>query len=161
MRWFIVASQKEARVFVHSSNRKKFTLINSIENELWTTKKRDLIKREAGRGVKSMGRVGTVRYSQLKRHDPREEATVQFARELIAFLEAERHKKSFDSLIVLAEPHLLGIIRAEMSVNLSKMVTDWIKRNLQKSPEREVNEFLLKTVNRSDPSHFISADSSI
>lgn len=150
MHWYIVASQKEAKILVPTSNRQKLTVLNTLPNKLGAVKKRELIRKKAGRGVKSIGRVGTVRYSQPKRHDPHEVAIVQFARELAAFLEAERHKRSFESLTVVAEPHLLGRVRAEMSANLSNTVTHWIKRDLQKSPERVVSDFLLRTVNRSE-----------
>ena len=67
-------------------------------------------QKEAGRGVKSFGRIGSVSYSEPKRHDPKEEATSQFARELSRYLESEMRKKSFDTLSVVAEPRLLGKI---------------------------------------------------
>lgn len=149
MHWFIVASQKEVRIFIKTSDRKQIRLLRSLTNPLGTVKKRALIKKEAGRGVKSMGRVGSVSYSQPKRHDPHEEAVIQFARQISQFLESERLKKRFDSLTVVAEPHLLGKIRAELSAQLRSSVTDWIKKDLQKTPQKNLVDFLLPKTQKS------------
>lgn len=141
--WFIVASQKEARVFIKTSERKRLKFLKSLANPLGTEKRRSLIKKQAGRGVKSIGHFGSVSYSLQKRHDPHEEAMIQFARELAKFLESERLKKNFESLTVAAEPHLLGKIKAEMSAALKESVSTWIKKDLQKTPQKDLVGFLL------------------
>lgn len=143
MHWFVVASQKEARVFVKTSDRKQLRMLKSITNPLGLVKRRDLIRKQAGRGIKSIGQVGSVSYSEPKRHDPHDEAVVQFAREISRFLESEKLKKNFESLTVVAEPNLLGKIRNEMKDNLRKSVTTWINKNLQKTPQIDLAEFLL------------------
>lgn len=143
MHWFVVASQKEARVFIKTSDRKQLRLLKSLTNPLGTVKRRELIRKKAGRGVKSIGRVGAVSYSNLKRNDPHDEAIIQFAKEISHFLESEKLKKNFDSLTVVAEPHLLGKIRTEMRDGLQSTVTDWIKKDLQKTPKKALTDFLL------------------
>ena len=149
MHWFVVASQKEARVFIKTSDRKQLRLLKSLTNPLGTVKRRDLIRKKAGRGVKSIGRVGSVSYSQPKRHDPHDEAVIQFAKEISQFLESERLNKNFESLTVVAEPHLLGKIRAVMGDYLNNSVTNWIKKDLQKTPKKELADFLLPKTNKS------------
>lgn len=143
MHWFVVASQKEARIFIRTSDRKQLKLLESLTNPLGTVKRRDLIRKEAGQGVKSIGRVGSVSYSQPKRHDPHEDAVIQFAKKISQFLESERLKKNFESLTVVAEPRLLGKIRTEMKNDLQKAVTSWLKKDLQKTPKKNLVEFLL------------------
>lgn len=143
MHWYVVASQKEARVFIKTSDRKQLGLLKTLANPLWAVKRRDLVRKEAGRGVKSIGRIGSVSYSQPKRHDPHEEATFQFAKEISQFLESEKLKKSFESLTIVAEPHLLGKIRADMKDGLQKAVTSWLKKDLQKTPQKALVDFLL------------------
>ncbi len=41
--WFVVASQKEARIFIKTSDRKKLRLLKTLTNPLGTVKKRNLI----------------------------------------------------------------------------------------------------------------------
>lgn len=146
MHWFILASQKEARIFIKTSERKRLKLLKSLTNPLGTEKRRALVKKHAGRGVKSIGRIGSVSYSMPNRHDPHEQALIQFARELAQFLKSEKFKRNFESLTVVAEPHFLGKIKAEMRADLRKSVTKWIKKDLQKTPQKDLVGFLLPKV---------------
>ena len=108
-------------------------------------RKRALIRKQAGRGVKSMGRTGVVRYSQTKRHDPHEAAAIQFAKNVAKFLKKERQQKHFDTLTVVAEPHFLGKLKLAMSLELKKTVHEWIRKDLQKTPQSQLIKFLMPT----------------
>lgn len=143
MHWFVVVNQREARVYVKSTDRKKIRLLKTIINPLGLENKRDLIRKQAGRGVKSIGRTGSISYSVRKRSDPRDAATTQFARSLCHALESDKLKKKFDSLTVFAEPRLLGKIRSEMDLSVQKLVKEWVKQDLQKTPIKELTHFLV------------------
>lgn len=143
MHWYIVASQKEVRVYVKTSERPQLKLLKTLTNPLGGIKRRDLIRKQAGQGVKSIGHVGSVYYSEPKRHDPHEEGVIQFAKEIAKFLEKEKLKNNFDSLSIVAEPNLLGKMRAEMSANLKGVVTQWIKKDLQKTPINKLIDLLI------------------
>jgi protein required for attachment to host cells len=84
-----------------------------------------------------------VHYSETKRHDPHEEAALQFAKKVTDFLESEYRKKKFKSLTVVAEPHFLGKLRAAMEPAVQEHVTEWIKKDLLKTPQKELVHFLL------------------
>ncbi len=155
MHWFVVASQKEARIFIKTLERKRLKLLNSLVNPLGTEKRRALIRKQAGHGVKSVGHLGSVSYSLPKRHDPHEDALDQFARKLAQFLESEKLKKNFESLTIVAAPHLLGKIKAEMRADLRASVTKWIKKDLQKTPQKALVGFLLPRVSRSTEPFFL------
>lgn len=134
MHWYIVASQKEARIFIKTSDTKQLKLLKTLTNPLGSEKKSTLIKKQAGKGVKTIGNTGTIHYSNLKRLDPHEEAIIQFAKSVSKFLEEKKVKKSFDSLTIVAEPHLLGRLKSEMSNDLLSTVSSWLKKDLQKTP---------------------------
>lgn len=143
MHWYIVANQKEVRIFVKESERQQLKLLKILTNPLGREKRRALIRKQAGRGVRSVGHLGSVHYSEPKRRDPHEVAVIQFAREVAQFLEKEKLKKSFKSLTVVAEPHLLGKLRTEMIGSLKASVSSWITKDLQKTPRRELVKMLL------------------
>jgi len=133
-----------------SSDTKRIQLVRTLTNPLGLVKKRELIKKEAGRGTKSIGiHMGSTHYSEGKRHDPHEESEIQFAKEIVHFLEIEKGKNSFSSLTVVAEPHFLGKVKAEMNNKLQSIVSDWIKKDLQKTPQRELADFLLPKIKSS------------
>lgn len=150
--WFVVISQKETRIFIKTFDGKHLRVLKSLTNPLGEVKRRELIRKQAGRGVKSIGRVGSVSYSQPKRHDPHDEAIIQFAKAVCHFLKSEKLKKNFDSLTVVAEPYLLGKIKVEMSKHVLSSVTKWIKKDLQKLPQKKLADFLLPLTNLSDVS---------
>ena len=142
MHWFVVGSQEEARIFVNSQKKKSLTLLKSLVNPLATEKRRDLVRKQAGTGIKSIGKRGSIHYGKPKRHDPREQADIQFAKIVAKYLDGEKVKNSFDSLTVVAEPRFLGKIRKEMSASLKGSVDLWIKKDLQKIPKKDLFEFL-------------------
>jgi protein required for attachment to host cells len=136
--WFVVASQREARIFVQTldrrSHQKRLKMIKKLVNPLGEVKRRDLIRKQAGRGIKSIGRVGSVQYSQTKRHDPQDEATLQFAHSLVRYLQKEYQKNHFFTLTIFAEPRLLGKMRSKMNLSLGSTVLEWRPKDLQKAP---------------------------
>ncbi|MGE3757206.1 MAG: host attachment protein, partial [Pseudobdellovibrionaceae bacterium] len=137
--WFIIASQKTVRILIEVQGSNKFKQIKVLDNPLGRERNRALIRKQAGRGIKSMGRVATVYYSQTKRHDPHEEAALQFSREIAKFLEVEKQKKSVGSLTIVAEPHFLGKIKNSLSPDVKKIVVGWIKKDLQKKSQEDLN----------------------
>ncbi len=112
--WFVVASQKTAKIFTEAPKGGQLKLLKLFDNPLGRERNRALVGKQAGHGVKSMGRAGAVRYSEPKRHEPHELAASQFARQIVQFLEEEKKKRNYESLTVIAEPHFLGKLRSEM-----------------------------------------------
>ena len=66
--WFIVASQKTVTIFTEVSDRNRLQQIKVFDNPLGRERNRNLIKKQAGHGTKSIGRIGSVYYSEVKRH---------------------------------------------------------------------------------------------
>jgi len=143
--WFVVASQKEVRIFVKSVDGKKIKLVETLTNPLGLEKRKAFIRKQPGQGVRSVGNTGSIHYSEPKRSDPHEQATIQFAKAVCDYLKGEKLKKSFASLTVVAEPHLLGILRSEMDDAVENAVTNWIKKDLQNTPQIQLKKFLVPT----------------
>lgn len=148
--WFIVVNQKMAKVFTEVSAANRLKQIEVLDNPLGRERNRNLVKKQAGSGVKSVGR-GAVHYSRTKRHDPHEEASLQFASKIAQYLEKEWKKKSFKTLTVVAEPHFLGKIKAAMDPKLKQLVLKWVGKDLQKTPQKRLAQFLLPSDKKSTP----------
>ncbi len=147
--WYVVANQRGARVLSEISNAanprgvKQFKLIRAFENPLGKLKTRELIHQEKGVGVKSLGRFGSfARYAEAKRRNPHELAAEQFARQIVEYLQKERRKKTFSDLIVVAEPHFLGKLRAAMNPPIERKVSKWIRKDLQKLSRARLTKML-------------------
>ncbi len=150
--WFVVASQKTVKVFTETPQGGNLKLLKLLDNPLGREKKSALIRKQAGSGIKSNGRLGAVHYSESKRHDPHDQAALQFAREVVQFLDGERLHRNFETLTVVAEPHFLGKLKAKMKSKTEASVIDWIKKDLQKIPVNKLPEILkLKQKKRQNP----------
>ena len=141
--WFVVASQKTVYIFSEAGTGGELRLVKELDNPLGRERNRALIRKEAGRGIKTSGRVGAVHYSERKRHDPHEEAAVQFAKKTVEFLESEERRGSFKSLTVAAEPRFLGKIKAAMRPETEKLVVEWLRKDLLKVPKADLARRLL------------------
>ena len=140
--WFVVASQKTVRIFAEVPHKNRLEQLIEFDNPLGRERNRALVRKQAGHGVKSVGR-GSVHYSEKKRHEPHEEAAQQFAKKIADFFESEFREKKFNSLTIVAEPNFLGKLRASMEPHIQKLVTEWIKKDLLKTAQKELVDFLL------------------
>lgn len=140
--WYIIASQKQVKIIVKTSDGEHVRLVKKITNSIGGVRNRRLFKKRAGMGIKSMGSRGVVRYLESKSNDPHEAVALHFAKEINRYLEREFHNKSFRYLSIVAEPHFLGKIRSTMSKTLLSVVLGWIKKDLQKTPQAKLIGFL-------------------
>ncbi len=136
--WYIIASQNKVKVFEEVLNKKKLKVVKIFKNPLGRVRSHELIKKQAGRGVKSSGRMGAVHYSETKRHDPHEEAAKEFANQISNFLDLERQKSKFKFLSLAAEPKFLGKLKAAMGKRLEESVVEWINKDLEKAPQEKI-----------------------
>lgn len=142
-KWYLVADQKEFRIFAQTSERNKLKLMNTIKNPLGSEKRRALIRKEAGHIMKSFGR-GIAHYTQTKRHDPHEEAVNDFAKCIAGFVAKQDQQNKMYDLTIAAEPHLLGKIKSQLKGSkLKQLKLHWINKDLQKIPQQKLVEALV------------------
>jgi protein required for attachment to host cells len=140
--WYVVGNQLELKVYTESSQRGKLKLVKEFKNSLGKEKKSALIRNTPGKGIVSAGRTGVFRYTQAQRSDPREEAAVQFTREVGKFLDKMGKQKEYSSLTVVAEPKFLGKLRASMGPSTERKVETWLKKDLCKAPKKKLHAAL-------------------
>jgi protein required for attachment to host cells len=142
--WYVIGNQLELKVFTESSQRGTLKLVKAFKNSLGKEKKSALIRNTAGMGMVSGGRTGrgAHRYMQTQRTDPREEAALQFCREVGEYLNKMGKEKEYSSLTVVAEPKFLGKLRASMSAGTEKKVSTWLKKDLCKLRQSQLPKVL-------------------
>ena len=143
--WYVVANRKAMEIFTRAeqNERTKLTPIKVIRNPLGELKRRDLFKSDAGKSVRSVGRAGSIHYSEVKHNDPLDEVALQFAKEIVDYLRKQQIKNSFATLTIVAEPHFLGKIRVSMHPLLKASVSRWVKKDLMNTPKNKLPTFLL------------------
>ncbi len=141
--WYVVASQTTVKIFKESNGKNKLTLLQTFHNPLGRTRNRELVKKEAGMGIRSRGHLGSVPYSKVSRSDPHDLIAIDFAKKIDVFLDQARLKNNYHSLTIIAEPHFLGKIRSSMKKETRKLVVDWVKKDLLKTPSNRLPDILL------------------
>ncbi len=134
--WAAVISRNKARILsvVPGINR-KLKLLDEITNPLGRTRNRFMKSDKPGRGVSS-GRG--ITFSLTGEKDPHEDAAVMFVGKICDYLEKLRHKKKYEALIVVAEPHMMGILKKKMKSNLKNTVIKWVNKDLEKIPLKDI-----------------------
>ena len=100
---------------------------------------RDLMSDRPGRSYES---VGGARHALERENDPRQREAVKFARRIARRLDEARRKDEFDSLVVVAGPAFLGLMRAELSRPTRAKVVREIHKDLVHGPLASLREHL-------------------
>lgn len=141
IQWIVVASQRRVRILTRSNDR-KYRLVRTLINPLGRTRDRDLVRHQAGT-IERRGGGNNFGFSRpVARQSPHENAAIDFSKKVSSFLEKERDKNSFESLMIVAEPHFLGKLKSAMNSNLLRLVEDWVDRDFDKVSEHELPNHL-------------------
>ncbi|NKB58477.1 MAG: hypothetical protein GKS00_19285 [Alphaproteobacteria bacterium] len=126
--WVVVADGARGRFFQLSEGHE---LVSVYAHELVgeALASRDLASDRPGR---TFERGGDGRHAMEPHSDPKRYAKTVLAREIGRLLEAERKKRSFDHLVVVAPPQFLGDLRGAMSKPLQELIATEINKDLSK-----------------------------
>lgn len=144
-RWIVISDASRARIFEASERGKPFRLVDSFEHPQSRARVRDLMADANGR--KPGGTPVTARPASSGRPgaapdtDPKWVEAQKFARELVARLEAGLQRHAYDSLVVVAPPQFLGLLR--------HILSEQVKNHLELSLDKDLTHH---------PLHQIEAD---
>lgn len=122
--WVLVAHRSGARLFEHKGH--ELSILKSIDHpdgriedhDLETGPQRNFDSHAQGRHAADRGG---------SRH---ERAAVHFAHDLAKLLEEGRLTKGVNRIVLVAEPHFLGLLRAELGGSVGELVTASVPKDL-------------------------------
>lgn len=125
--WIVVASRTEAKVFEYG-NRKNSEVeyVTKLENPRGRLRAQDINADKPG--VFSSQMLHGTRLE--KPQSPTERVAQEFAKKVADYLDQERQKKSFDNLVLFADPHFLGRMRSSFSKKLREVVAKEVTKDL-------------------------------
>ena len=125
--WFLVMNETRARLVqglpAHGVAAAAELVIRTEHRNL-----RDVMADKPGRSFSS-GSAGR-RSAMESGTDPLLQDRMEFLRQTFALIEAHRRASSFDRLVIVAGPRMLGLLRAEMPSSLQRVISREIARNL-------------------------------
>jgi protein required for attachment to host cells len=138
----LVADQAEAIFYDSSSLETRPKEVARISDPEAHLHDRDFSSDRPGRSYES---VGGARHAIEREDDPRQRQAVRFARRVARRLDEARRKDEFDSLVVVAGPPFLGIMRQELPKLTRARVVHEIRKDLVHSPVDSLREHLAAT----------------
>ncbi|MEK6555937.1 MAG: host attachment protein [Bdellovibrionota bacterium] len=142
--WYVIANQVEAKFVIEDSATKQFSTLKIMKNPLGRLRNKSLARHKPGMGLKSVGRSGAVRYSESQKTAPHEIVANDFAKRIMRSLGLSIRKGNYNTLTIVAEPHFLGKLRAGIPRALINTDIKWLKKDLNKLPDQELETALLK-----------------
>jgi protein required for attachment to host cells len=124
--WVLVAQRGGARIFEIAGPGNALHLVQEIEHPQGKLKDRDLGSDEPGRGFDSHG----GRHAFEAEQGPAARITEQFAKHLATLLDDARARKRYTRLVLVAEPHFLGILRAALTRDTGAAVIASLNKDL-------------------------------
>ena len=141
--WIVVADRGRARIFAADSPANA-TLdeIAEFECSQGHARQRDMVTDRQGY---FRGRDGSLESGQ-QQTDFKHQTAEQFALQIVEFLEKGRQQQKFGTLIVIAAPLFLGVLREKLTAPLAHMVTLEMDKDYTQLRSAEIRKHLPETI---------------
>lgn len=134
--WYVVAARTEARVLLQEGISSELETVKTFSNPEGRLQDHELGESRPGAATPGKDKTFTPTSSA------HEVVAVDFCREIAKFLEHARTANSFDELVLVAEPRVLGMLREQISSECSKLIRDELHKNILSLPEHELRKHL-------------------
>jgi protein required for attachment to host cells len=143
--WILVSDAADARIFATFDGGRTIVHIREIEHPRGRLRESDLMADKPGRiHIRAMPQMVTA----LSAHTAAVETEARaFAHRLAGELHNAHRRGQFDSLLMVAPPHFLGLLRAKLDPILSRAVIGTIDRDLTHLENREMRQHLQQILN--------------
>ena len=138
--WVLVADTNICRIYTYDKQPEKLTLFKEISHPENRLKDTDLTSDRQGRYSASNSTHGVY----AAHSDPKEVKIDDFSREIAKELAHGRSTNDYSKLIIVALPHMDGLISQHIDKNVKDLITHNIKHNAVDLNEKHLLEFLHK-----------------
>lgn len=136
--WVLITNSNDCRIYQYIKKPHQLILIKEIkhpENKLRDT---DLTSDKPGHYSTSSSARGA--FSQPT--DPKEIKIEDFSRSIAKELDSDRNTNAYEKLIVIAPPHMNGLLFQHINKHVQDLIVHNIKKDLLQLNENELLEFL-------------------
>lgn len=129
MSWILTANRTGARIL--DAQGGTLTLLETIDNEQGRLRNRDI---DSDRHGRTFDRAASGRHAFSTEEAPTERIAKAFARGLADKLRQARLTGQFERLVLVAEPHFLGLMREALDVATERAVIASVAKDLAEVP---------------------------
>lgn len=146
--WIVVAESARAKIYSaanHSADLQEVAALSHAEGRLHEG---DLVSDHAGYDSDRTGNGRRVLDEQTQVHT---QVVRDFAREIVAQIEAGYYRHAFNELILVAPPRFLAFLRGQLPKNIANCVIEQVDKNLVQHSASQVREHLDTMLVRGKP----------
>jgi protein required for attachment to host cells len=125
MSWILIANRTGARVL--DKQGAELTLVTELSHTQGRLRDRELESDRHGRGQSSIGSGGHTFSTPESSHEHDAKA---FAKEIAEHLRQQRMQSRFERLVLVAEPHFLGLVRQALDDVTARLVVATVPKDL-------------------------------
>ena len=141
--WYLIAQRAGARIFEQEGIKSELHLIRRFENPEGRLRTNELVSDRQGRSDSS----GSAGHIAVGGDDAQRNHVLDtFAHKLGSFLESEAEHNSFMSLVLVAEPHVLGVLKSAMGTGTSRLLRDSLAKDLIHVSDHDMAAHLVGTL---------------
>ena len=141
--WIVVADAGRALVWSKIVGTAAPTIVHQLENPVGRLHTSEIASDQPGRVQKKGGHVQSA---MDPRTDPHEQKAIVFARELCGLLDAAADRHAFDSLILIAPGHFLGLINSTLGQVATKRLAMSQAKDLTHAGRDDLHRYINELV---------------
>lgn len=141
--WLVIFDSIECRIYDYSKREKNFIpLIHEIAKPENKLRDIDITSDKPGR-YRAKG-TGLSTYEQES--DPKKVHIERFAQEISKYLVTSLNQNSYNKLIVVAAPRMMGILLQNLDKQVKKSIVHKIEKNAVKLPDRQLTGYVKEAI---------------
>lgn len=133
--WILVADSAHARIMATTARTAMPTEVTRLEHPESRLKESELVSDQPGRSRETRAQGHAMDEASAT---AQEEAA--FADEIVHTLDKARQEGRFSDLILVANPHFLGVLRQKLNGPLEKAVVQSVDKNLVNESESVIHQ---------------------
>lgn len=149
--WIVVAHQAGVRIFRRNRPSDGIELVEKFDHPAGRLRDHDIGTDRPGRaftpspGVNVSGALGGAGHTNRKggmepRVMPHEMDVIRFTQDIAQHLETSRAQNKFNRLVLVAEPHELGLLKESLDKKTGECVVATLNKNLAKVRDSEIED---------------------
>lgn len=148
--WIVVASQSGVRIFKRNRPADGIELVEKMDHPVGRLRDHDINTDKPGRqftptpGTLGRGPQGTGHSVRRHGFSPRvmahEMETIRFTQQIAHFLETARAQNRYSGLVLVADPHELGLLKESLDKKTGEKIVATLNKNLAKVRDIELED---------------------
>ena len=141
IRIFLAANRAEALIYKEVNGEKKMELLTCLNEPNSHLHERDLDSDGPGTGFSSAG-GGTIHHGLDRTFHRHEQIGKDFVRKIMKSLMEIETEERFQELVLVAEPHFLGLLKAALPASMKKKLTLEKTHEFTLETDAEIQKYL-------------------